>query len=162
MSCYILRAESFERLAVSLAAHNVAVAWRSESSPTSYAALAWRASEANEHAYSHRYREPATHHPLCHKHGTAEAWRVRFEGWHTWRLMHGAGEHTGPAPLSKVALVKLLECLAYQIADAHEGSEAAKTGTELYTLAAELALELLRERSDYQAASWGDEEEEEG
>lgn len=157
MSCYVLSVESFEALAASLAAFKVKVpsahAPALVATPEAWAALARAASESNAIAYAHRYREPAvTPHPLEAKHGSYEAWETSFKAWCAPLPIRMGG----PRPRSEVALVKLLVCLAYQIADAPTGSEAATIGQELHRLSAELALAMVARSDAYQAAPWGD------
>lgn len=156
MSCYVLQPESFEALAATLAAFKVKVpsahAPAMVATPEAWAALAWAASESNAIAYAHRYREPVTAHPLEAKHGTWEAWAESFKAW----CEPVPIRMSGPRPRSEVGLVKLLVCLAYQIADAADGSEARVIGDELHRLSAELALAVVARSEAYQAAPWGD------
>lgn len=167
MSCYVLSVESFEALAATLAAFKIRVpsahAPALVATPEAWAALAWAASESNAAAYAHRYKEPASVHPLEAKHGTWEA----FLAWFQVRcppvpLRPAVSPRTPPNGRSEVALVKLLVCLAYQIADAPDGSEAATIGDELHRLAAEIALGIVSRTEGYQRAPWGDDPQEVG
>jgi len=68
MSCYVLQAESFEALAVSLAHHKIKVpsphAPAMIATPEAWAALAWAAADSNVIAYRHRFGESADVNPL--------------------------------------------------------------------------------------------------
>jgi len=155
MSCYILSAESFEALAVTLGHYKIKVpspvTTHTVADPTGWAALAWVAADANVTAYCHRYKEPAAEHPLEAKHGTWEAWR----SWVETTIAKEARR-----PRTEEGLVKLLVCLSYQIDDAPEGSEAAHIGEDLRRLAAEVALGIVTRTESYQRAAWGDAPEE--
>jgi len=162
VSCFVLKAESFESLAATLTVYRVPSGSR--------AALAWEASAANAEAYAYRYREAVELHPLEAVHGSVEEFAIWLAVWAEREVgpAYGPGGNTlataphaigftRPIVRTREGLVKLLGCLHYQILDAPDGSDARVIGDRLQQIAERLAFAILAETSEaYSTAPWGD------